>query len=86
MAVFDDVKPWEEKLTIYRHTIDTSGPVPIPHKAEPEFIAVPNGEPLKSECQHFLDSIKNGTQPFTDAEEALRVLRVLDAQTLPKGI
>ena len=85
MAVFDDVKPWDEKLTFYRHVIDTSGPVPIPHKAEPEFIAVPQGEPLKSECQHFLDSIANGTQPFTDAEEALRVLRVLDAHTLPKA-
>jgi UDP-2-acetamido-3-amino-2,3-dideoxy-glucuronate N-acetyltransferase len=86
MAVFDDVKPWEEKLTLYRHVIDTSGPVPIPHKAEPEFIAVPQGEPLKSECQHFLDCIADGDTPFTDGEEALRVLRVLASAQLPKAI
>ena len=86
MAVFDDVKPWAEKLAIYRHAIDTSGSVPVPHKAEPEFIAVPQGEPLKSECQHFLDCIRTGETPITDAEEALRVLRVLDAQSLPKAI
>jgi UDP-2-acetamido-3-amino-2,3-dideoxy-glucuronate N-acetyltransferase len=86
MAVFDDVKPWAEKLALYRHVIDTSGTVPVPQKADVEFISVPEGEPLKSECQHFLDAIKNQTTPFTDAEEALRVLRVLDAQSLPKSI
>ena len=86
MAVFDDVKPWNEKLALYRHIIDTSGPIPIPHKAEAEFISVPMGEPLKSECQHFLDSMANKTKPFTDVEEALRVLRVLNVQSLPKAI
>lgn len=86
MAVFDDVKPWTEKLALYQHVIDTSGPVPIPHKVNVEYIAVPEGEPLKLECQHFLDAMKNGTQPLTDSEEALRVLRVLDAQSLPKAI
>ena len=86
MAVFDDVKPWDEKLAIFRHVIDTSGPVPVPQKADAEYVEVPNGEPLKSECQHFLDSIANNTVPFTDGAEALRVLRVMAAQTLPKPI
>jgi predicted dehydrogenase len=86
MAVFDDVKPWDEKLALYKHVIDTSGPVPVPHKADVEYVAVPQGEPLKSECQHFLDCIANGTTPFTDGEEALRVLRVMASETLPKPI
>lgn len=86
MAVFDDVRPWDEKLAVYRHVIDTTGHVPVPHKAEPDYIAVAQGEPLKSECQHFLDCMADGTSPLTDAEEALRVLRVLDAQSLPKAI
>lgn len=86
MAVFDDVAPWERKLAIYRHVIDTSGPVPVPHKAEPEYIDVPQGEPLKAECQHFLDSMASGKAPFTDGEEALRVLRVMATQSLPKAI
>ena len=75
MAVFDDVKPWDEKLALYHHEIDMSGPVPAPVKADPVFVKVPEGEPLKSECEHFLNSIGNDTTPLTDAEEALRVLR-----------
>ena len=86
MAVFDDVRPWEEKLSLYRHVIDTSGAVPVPHKAEPEFISVPQGEPLKSECQHFLECMASGDTPFTDGEEALRVLRVMAQTQLPKAI
>ena len=86
MAVFEDSQPdWEKKLSIYRHKIDTTDTVPAPVKAEAEYIAVANGEPLKSECQHFLDSIENGTTPLTDAQEALRVLRVLETPNLPQG-
>ncbi len=83
MAVFDDTAAWEEKLAVYHHKIDYSGSVPEPIKADVEYIAVPNGEPLKSECQHFLDCVANGTTPITDAEEALAVLRVLETPNLP---
>ncbi|PHS38112.1 MAG: oxidoreductase [Robiginitomaculum sp.] len=83
MAVFDDTVAWENKLALYKHKVDMSGPVPVPVKADVEYIGVPNGEPLKSECQHFLDCIKSGQTPLTDAEEALRVLRVLEVPQLP---
>lgn len=85
MARFDDTKPWEEKLAVYNHAVDMSGRVPEPIKADAEYIEVPLGELLKSECQHFLDAVAKDTVPFTDAEEALRVLRVLEAVKLPKG-
>lgn len=86
MAVFEDSQPdWDKKLVLYKHSIDMSGRVPAPVKAEAEYIQVPHGEPLKSECQHFLDCIAEGTTPFTDAEEALRVLRVLETPNLPQG-
>lgn len=85
MAVFDDVQPWEQKLALYKHSIDTSETVPQPVKADVEYIAVPNGEPLKSECQHFLDCVQDGATPLTDAEEALRVLRVLETPNLPSA-
>ena len=85
MAVFDDVAPWEEKLAIYRHKIDMSGPIPKPERAGAEFITVPVGEPLRSECEAFLDAIRTGEPPYTDAEEAIRVLRVLDQPALPKA-
>ncbi len=85
MAVFDDTVAWENKLALYKHKVDMSGPVPVPVKAGVEYIDVPNGEPLKSECQHFLDCIKSGQTPLTDAEEALRVLRVLETLNLPSA-
>lgn len=86
MAVFEDSQPeWKKKLVLYRHSVDISGPIPSPIKAEPEYIDVPHGEPLNSECQHFLDCVASGDQPFTDAEEALRVLRVLESPNLPQG-
>jgi predicted dehydrogenase len=85
MAVFDDTVAWENKLALYRHDVNMAGPVPAPVKANVEYIDVPKGEPLKSECQHFLDCIEGNTSPFTDAEEALRVLRVLETLDLPSA-
>ncbi len=79
MAVFEDSQPeWDKKLVIYNHKVDMSGPVPEPVKADPEYIPVDKGEPLKDECRHFLECVAAKTTPYTDAEEALRVLRVLE--------
>jgi UDP-2-acetamido-3-amino-2,3-dideoxy-glucuronate N-acetyltransferase len=80
MAVFEDSQPaWEDKLQLYRHRIDRSGPVPVPTKAEAERVAVEKAEPLKEECRHFIRSIENRAAPRTDGREGLAVLRVLDA-------
>ncbi|MBT4642785.1 MAG: Gfo/Idh/MocA family oxidoreductase, partial [Deltaproteobacteria bacterium] len=79
MAVFDDTQPWEDKLLLYPHKIEWENNMPTPHKAEAERIVVPQSEPLKEECQHFLDCIAENTQPVTDGEEGLAVLSVLIA-------
>jgi len=36
-------------------------------------------EPLKVECQHFLDCIRTGTRPLTDGRQALAMVRILEA-------
>jgi predicted dehydrogenase len=36
-------------------------------------------EPLKVECQHFVDCIVEGRIPITDGQEGLRVVQVLEA-------
>jgi predicted dehydrogenase len=36
-------------------------------------------EPLRLECQHFLDCINNHTIPRTDGEDGLRVVKILEA-------
>lgn len=80
MAVFEDSQPvWEDKLVLYRHKIDLSGPVPNPVKADGERITVERAEPLKEECRHFVHCIEAGATPRTDGREGLAVLRVLDA-------
>ena len=37
------------------------------------------GEPLKAECQHFIDCIATGKPPLTGAEEGAAVVRALEA-------
>jgi predicted dehydrogenase len=37
------------------------------------------GEPLKTECQHFLECITYGKDPLTGGKEGLQVLRALEA-------
>lgn len=39
-------------------------------------------EPLKAECQHFLDCIEKGTRPLTGGYEGLQLVRVLEAASL----
>lgn len=88
MAVFEDSQPeWEQKLVIYPHVIDRSGPVPAPVKADGERVIVEKGEPLKAECRHFVSAMEDGTRPITDGREGLAVLRVLaKAQDSLKGV
>ena len=79
MAVFNDTKDWENKLFVYKHEIKWEHNIPIPAKAEPEKVSVIQKEPLRQECEHFLDCIKSGESPITNGMEGLRVLRVLNA-------
>lgn len=79
MAVFDDGRPWDEKLRKYAHEISWQNGLPKPVKAEPITVTLPVQEPLRLECQHFLDSIRNNSVPRTDGAEGLRVLRILEA-------
>jgi UDP-2-acetamido-3-amino-2,3-dideoxy-glucuronate N-acetyltransferase len=79
MAVFDDTLPWEEKLLIYPHHVKWENNVPVPTRGIPEKISIPYAEPLKLECEHFLDCLNNRTTALTNGEEGLRVLKVLNA-------
>lgn len=85
MAVFDDTS--EHKLVLYPHKVEWKNRIPTAVKAEGEIIALDAREPLKAECQHFLDSVASRTAPVSDGNEGLRVLRVLDAcqRALPNG-
>ena len=79
MAVFNDTKPWDDKLFIFPHKIRWENNLPVPDQGEPERLDIPQDEPLRQECRHFLNCITEGKQPLTDGKEGLRVLRVLNA-------
>ena len=40
---------------------------------------IPNDEPLRLECEHFVDCIREGRQPLSDGRDGLNVVRVLEA-------
>ena len=85
MAVFDDTKPWGEKLALYRHVVQATDGLPNLEKAEVKYIEVPQSEPLRNECQHFLDIVSGNVVPLTDGDEGLSVLKVLSAASLSES-
>jgi predicted dehydrogenase len=93
MIVYDDVSQLE-KIRIF----DTRVERPPHYDTFAEFhyayhygdVHVPyikQEEPLKTECQHFLDCINQGTTPLTDGKQGLELVRILEAssQSLKQG-
>jgi UDP-2-acetamido-3-amino-2,3-dideoxy-glucuronate N-acetyltransferase len=76
MAIFDDTA--EDKLVLYPHKVEWKNRIPTAVKAKGEPVKLDDLEPLRAECQHFLDCVGSRTSPVSDGAEGLRVLRVLD--------
>jgi len=84
MVVFDDMET-DRKLTIYDKSASRSpstdsygeyvsvrfGDISIPRIA--------NDEPLRLECQEFVDAISEGREPRCNGREGLAVVEVLEA-------
>jgi predicted dehydrogenase len=80
MATFDDMA-LEGKLTVYDKGFDEDS------RTYGEYITrtgdifcprIPNVEPLRLECEHFVSSIRTGQNPRSDGASGLRVVRVLE--------
>jgi len=76
MAVFDDVEK-DNKLLLYPHAVVWKDQIPIAKKAEAQPVPFEADEPLRAECEHFLECIQTRSCPRTDGKEGLRVLSVL---------
>ena len=77
--VFDDTQGWEQKLSYQPYAL-----TPQPQQWQIDwqnagYVALTADEPLRNECQHFIDCIQNNQTAQTDGTEALRVARVIDA-------
>lgn len=80
MVVFDDTKQWNEKLVLFKDYLTwENGQTPVAKKSVGQAVVVPEAEPLRAECQHFLQCCDSGELPRTDGDEGLRVLQVLEA-------
>jgi len=93
MLVFNDLEPIE-KLKIFDKRVetppyyDTFGDFQYSyHYGDIYSPYLQQSEPLKGECQHFLDCIKNNSQPDTDGLNGLQVVQILEAasKSLKKG-
>ena len=78
MAVFDDTQA-DTKLVLYPHRIEWIDRVPVAHRVEGQAALLEQKEPLRTECEHFLDCIATRKTPNTDGVNGLRVLKVLHA-------
>jgi predicted dehydrogenase len=80
MATFDDMAR-EGKITIYDKGFDSSpddyGEY-IMRSGDISMPTIPSTEPLRLECQQFIDAIVSGTQPPSDGQSGLRVVSVLE--------
>ena len=97
MLVYDDVS-LDAKIQIYDKGIAELDHYLDSPESFAEFqvqirvgdVVIPNikfGEPLQTQCQHFIDCIRNDRRPLTDGWNGLRVVRVLEAaeQSLRQG-
>lgn len=80
MLVFDDTRPWAEKLVFHPQPVTwTQGQIPTPSKSGGQAVLISESEPLSEECRHFIACCEERRAPRTDGDEGLRVLRVLRA-------
>ena len=88
MIVYDDVQPLE-KLKVYDARVER----PPHYDTFAEFhysyhygdIFTPyikQEEPLKVECQHFLDCINTGASPVSNGRQGLAMVKILEASSL----
>ncbi|TCS16125.1 Gfo/Idh/MocA family oxidoreductase [Caulobacter sp. BK020] len=75
--VFDDVRPWPEKLMRRDQVVTLTDAGPVASGAEPRFVDLAAEPPLTREIRHFIQSCQTRQTPLTSIDEGVRVQRVL---------
>ena len=76
MASFDDVT---KRLVLYDQRVELQEGEPVPIQGHGEEVPFASDEPLRLECQAFLEALATRRPPVTDGASGLRVLKVLQA-------
>ena len=77
MVVFDDMEP-ERKVTVYEKKVDPSG---VAVSGDIEIPKISNAEPLRLECEFFLELIDGKHDKAKVARDGARVVRALEMLT-----
>lgn len=76
MAVFDGVR---DRLELYAQKVEWRKGEPVPIKGEGVEVPFASGEPLRLECEAFLQSLSTRKAPLTCGHSGLEVLSVLES-------
>jgi predicted dehydrogenase len=76
--VFDDVRPWPEKLMRRDQAVSLTDAGPIAAGGEPRFVDLLAEPPLTREIRHFVECCQTRDAPLTGIDEGIRVQRVLE--------
>jgi UDP-2-acetamido-3-amino-2,3-dideoxy-glucuronate N-acetyltransferase len=77
MLVFDDLEH-EEKIRLYDKGVAPEDVTSIRSNGY-ESVPFEAAEPLRVECEHFIDCVATRRRPETDASSGVKVLRILEA-------
>ncbi|HEU0209520.1 MAG TPA: Gfo/Idh/MocA family oxidoreductase [Candidatus Udaeobacter sp.] len=85
MIVYDDLQP-REKIRVYDVRVErpphynTFAEFHYSYHYGDSYIPyIDQEEPLKTECQHFIECIENGNEPATNGRDGLELVRILEA-------
>jgi predicted dehydrogenase len=86
VIAYDDLT--RDRLVLYARRYEQSEELDAQGRARwrwidegPQRIEVPNLEPLRMECEHFVECIASGKPPRTDGRSGLEAVRILEACT-----
>ena len=79
--MFDDTKPWPEKLTLFSDNVTQAGELFVVERANPVHLPVKEDEPLKEEVLAFVKVCQTGEPALTDGNEGVAVQTVMEQMT-----
>ena len=76
--IFDDTKPWHEKL-VHDGRYVSKNPLPLIHDGEHHALEIFQEFPLMQEMHAFIEAIEHGKETESTGEDAYKVLKIMRA-------
>ena len=79
VAPLDQVRIVDKGASLIKNGNGSNAPVVEYRYGEVRAPFIPDAEPLKLECAHFLECVEQSKTPRSDGQEALRVISIIEA-------